>query len=151
MRVHYTDGTDEVFGRLCSELDSNLDELVGGAQQRKEYVQYNTLENIRDVIVIYEEDVPVACASFKHYDKNIAELKRVYVKPAYRGKGISTYLITTIENQAKVKGYHTMVLETGKPLLAAAGLYHKMGYKIIDNYGQYKDMKDSICMEKALL
>ncbi len=44
-----------------------------------------------------------------------------------------------------------MVLETGKPLLAAAGLYHKMGYKIIDNYGQYKDMKDSICMEKALL
>ncbi|MDF2800638.1 MAG: family N-acetyltransferase [Anaerocolumna sp.] len=151
MRVNYTDGKDADFIELCKELDLNLDELVGGAEQRKEYVQYNTLNKIQDVIVIYEEDVPVACAGFKYYDKITAELKRVFVKPEYRGRGISMHLITTIENLAKEKGYSTMVLETGKPLVAATSLYDKLGYKVIGNYGQYKDMLDSICMEKSLV
>ena len=43
-----------------------------------------------------------------------------------------------------------LILESGEPLVAAMALYRKIGYKVIPNYGQYKDMPDSICMRKEL-
>ena len=54
------------------------------------------------------------------------------------------------ENEAKQKGYKYFILESGEPLVAAMGLYRKIGYEVIPNYGQYKDMPDSICMKKKL-
>ncbi len=146
----YTDGRNQDFVELCRQLDDNLDELVGGVEQRKNYVQYNTLESIHDVILFYDDDKPCACASFKHYEEGTAEMKRVFVRQEYRGKGVSKELIQTLEALARDKGYRNMILETGKPLIAATKLYLKMGYKIIENYGQYKNMKLSICMSKEL-
>ena len=54
------------------------------------------------------------------------------------------------EDLARKKGYKYLILESGEPLVAAMALYRKIGYEVIPNYGQYKDMKDSICMRKAL-
>jgi GNAT superfamily N-acetyltransferase len=131
-------------------LDSNLNEIVGGEKQREQYNQYNTLVSIHDVILIYENSIPIACASFKYYEQGIAEMKRVFIKKEYRGQGLSKELINKLEESAKEKGFHKMVLETGKPLIAATGLYLKMGYRTMENYGQYKDMELSICMSKDL-
>ncbi len=55
-----------------------------------------------------------------------------------------------LENVAKEKGYRYLILESGEPLVAAMALYRKIGYKVIPNYGQYKDMPNSICMKKRL-
>ena len=55
-----------------------------------------------------------------------------------------------LENIAREKGYNRLILESGAPLVAAMALYGKIGYKVIPNYGQYKDMPDSICMKKKL-
>lgn len=55
-----------------------------------------------------------------------------------------------LEDKAKKQGYSGFILETGVPLVAAMGLYKKMGYVIIDNCGQYKDMQGSICMQKDI-
>jgi GNAT superfamily N-acetyltransferase len=150
LKCVYTDGRNQDFIELCRQLDENLDELVGGFEQRKNYVQYNTLENIHDVILFYDKDNPCACASFKHYEEDTAEMKRVFVRQEYRGQGISVELIQTLETLAKEKGYRNMILETGKPLVAATKLYLRMGYKVIDNYGQYKNLAESICMNKVL-
>jgi GNAT superfamily N-acetyltransferase len=150
LKCVYTDGRNHDFYELCQLLDSNLDELVGGFEQRKNYVQYNTLENIHDVILFYDDDKPCACASFKYYEEGIAEMKRVFVRQEYRGQGVSKELIQTLEVLARQKGYRNMILETGKPLMAATKLYLRMGYKVIDNYGQYKNMTESICMSKEL-
>lgn len=46
--------------------------------------------------------------------------------------------------------YRYLILESGEPLVAAMALYRQIGYKVIPNYGQYKDMPDSICMKKEL-
>lgn len=54
------------------------------------------------------------------------------------------------KTRAKEIGYNKFVLETGKQLVEANGLYRIIGFKPIPNYGQYKDMPDSICMEKFL-
>jgi len=59
---------------------------VGGEKQRKEYVQYNALEDIHDIILIYDDERPIACAGFKLYDGDIAEVKRVFLTAEYRGK-----------------------------------------------------------------
>ena len=150
MRYIYTDGGNSDFIELCHRLDNFLNELVGGEENRAEYIPYNQLEDIHDVIVAYDNDVPVGSASFKKYDDECAEVKRVFVKQAYRGKGISNKLMELIENVARKQGYQYLILESGEPLVAAMALYRKIGYKVIPNYGQYKDMPGSICMKKKL-
>lgn len=150
MKFEYTDGGNFDFIELCHCLDSFLNELVGGEENRAEYIPYNQLDDIRNVIVAYDDDIPVGCASFKKYDDECAEVKRVFIKQEYRGKGISNKLMVLLENAAKEQGYRYLILESGEPLVAAMALYKKIGYKVIPNYGQYKDMPDSICMKKKL-
>jgi GNAT superfamily N-acetyltransferase len=150
MKIVYTNGKNSDFIELCKMLDDNLNEIVGGEKQREQYVQYNTLEDINDVILIYDDKGPVACASFKFYDEHTAEVKRVFVCKAHRGKGIAKQLMGVLEKRAKDKGYSRLILETGSPLVEAMALYKKTGYQITENYGQYKDMKDSICMQKYI-
>lgn len=150
IRIASTDGENKDFVLLCAMLDDNLDDLVGGRTQRQEYLQYNKLDDIHDVILIYDDSLPIACAAFKYFSQGTAEVKRVFLRKGYRGKGLAEQLMTELEAQAKKQGYTSLVLETGKPLVAAIGLYHKMGYKIIENYGQYKNMPLSVCMQKDL-
>lgn len=150
MRFIYTDGSNKDFIELCHLLDDFLNELVGGEQNRAQYIPYNKLDDIHDVIVGYDGDVPVGCASFKRYDNENAEVKRVFIKSEYRGKGISKALLPMLEDTARKQGYKYFILESGEPLVAAMALYRKLGYKTIPNYGQYIDMPDSICMRKEL-
>lgn len=150
MQLIVTEGTDERFKHLCSKLDDYLNMIVGGEQQRTQYTKYNQLDSIHDVVLIIEDDKAVGCGSFKKYDDQTAELKRVYVSEEYRGKRYGRVILEQLESIAKNKGYKSLILETGRPLEQAKNLYTNMGYKIIDNYGQYVDMKDSICMEKIL-
>ena len=150
MEFIYTDGRNDDFVMLCHKLDEYLNEIIGGEKQRKEYVQYNALEDIHDVILIYDDKRPIACAGFKLYDGDIAEVKRVFLTTEYRGKGISKQLMSALEDKAKRKGYSSLILETGRPLTSAMGLYQKIGYRIVDNYGQYKEMRESICMRKDI-
>lgn len=150
MRFVYTDGNNKDFIELCHMLDNFLNELVGGERNRAQYIPYNKLDDIHDVIVAYDGDVPVGCASFKKYDEENAEVKRVFIKSQYRGMGISKTLMSMLEERARKQGYKYLILESGEPLVAAMALYAKLGYKVIPNYGQYKDMPESICMRKKL-
>ncbi len=150
MDIKYTDGSDKDFVLLCHMLDENLNELAGGEKQREEYHRYNTLEHIRDVFVAYDGEIPAGCASFKFYEEKVAEVKRVFVRQEYRGRGLSRQLMEQVENKAREQGYRSLILETGKPLTAAIGLYSSLGYQVIDNYAQYKCMSLSVCMKKEL-
>lgn len=150
MRFEYTDGYNKDFIVLCHELDKFLNELVGGEENRAEYIQYNKVDDIHDVVIAYENDIPVGSASFKKYDDETAEVKRVFVKKEYRGQGISNELMRMLEQRAREKGFRYFILESGEPLVSAMALYRKIGYKVIPNYGQYVDMKDSVCMKKKL-
>lgn len=150
LKYVYTDGCNDDFIKLSYELDSFLNEIVGGEENRAGYIPYNKLDDIHDVIVAYNADEPIGCAAFKKYDDTSAEVKRVFIKQEYRGRGISHGLMEQLEKAAKKKGYKYFILESGEPLVAAMALYRKIGYVVIPNYGQYKDMPDSICMMKEL-
>ena len=150
MEFIYTNGTDERFIRLCEALDDSLNEIIGGEKQRKQYNAYNTLEDIHDVIIVVHEGIPIACGSFKEYSVRVAEIKRVFVRESYRGKGLGKEIIKKLEEKAKIKGYKKLILETGKPMKSAIHLYKSTNFHVIDNYGQYVHMPQSICMEKIL-
>lgn len=148
--IQYTNGNSQDFIRLCQLLDESLNELVGGEEQRKEYNQYNKLDHIHDVILICENDTPVACGAFKYYEEGVAEVKRVFVRKEFRGQGISKLVMQQLEEKAREQGFDSLILETGKPLTAAIGLYSSLGYQVIDNYGQYKNLSLSVCMLKDI-
>lgn len=143
-------GEDPSFVMLCNKLDHNLDELVGKSFQRTQYDQYNQRDSIHDVIVVYRNGDPIACGAFKLYDEEHAELKRLYIEPSARNIGLGKELVRRLESKAKIKGFKWCILETSKPLEASCHLYKKMGYQVIENYGQYFNMPNSICMERKI-
>jgi len=144
-----TDGEDPDFALLCHYLDEDLDQLVG-AGNRSIYNQYNKRDGIRDAIVVYCQGKPVACGSFKMYDEEHVELKRMFTLLPYRRLGLGGEVVRRLEAKAKIRGYKFCILETGIPLEAACIMYQKAGYKIIPNYGQYADMPNSVCMERKI-
>lgn len=152
MNIEYrkTDGEDPEFVRLCGELEICLDEMVGKVIQRDKYHKYNLRDNIHDVYLAYVDGEAVGCGSYKRYDAENAELKRVFLRKEYRGQGIAKKLLSLIERDAKNAGYRYMILETGELLKESVGLYRHTGYETIPNYGQYADMPESLCMRKVL-
>lgn len=145
-----SDGNDPDFAMLCDRLDQKLDDLVGAKFQRSQYEAYNQKEQIQDVILVYRAGKPVACGGFKLYDEEHAELKRIFVDGSCHGIGLGAELVRRLESKAKIKGYRWCILETSEPLAAACHIYKKAGYQVIPNYGQYRDMPDSICMERKI-
>lgn len=150
MNLVFTNGEDPHFLMLCTQLDEELDQLAGGASKREPYLPLNSLEQMHDVVLAYEQGKAVGCCAFRVYGGETAELKRLFVKPEYRGRGLSKLLVEALEQRARRKGFQKMILETGEPLRAAIGLYCSMGFSKMENYGPYRNLPDSICMKKIL-
>lgn len=148
MEVILTDGNDERFVALYGELDNYLNSIIGREKQVKQYNKYNALTGINDVVLVIENGKAVACGSFKELDSGIAEIKRVFTKENYRNRSCGKTVLQALEKRALDKRYNKLILETGRAFAEAIGMYTSAGYNIIDNYGQYKNISDSICMEK---
>lgn len=150
MHFKYTNGKDEDFVLLCTQLDDSLNEAVGGIQNRMQYLAHNLLHDINDVVVVYDNETPIACGSFKKFDEQAAEIKRVFVNPQYRRQGLAQKCMDMLQTAAKQQGYTALVLETGKELPGAIKLYADLGFYTIPNYGPYVDMAESVCMKKDI-
>ena len=135
------------FQNLVTQLDIDLNSRYGAIQAQ--YNQYNKINSIKNVIVAYNEEIPVGCGCFKKYDDETIEIKRMFVKSENRGFGIANRILTELENWAIQEGYKNSILETGIEQPEANCLYKKLGYSIIENYGQYKGNPNSICMKKS--
>jgi putative acetyltransferase len=93
---------------------------------------------------------PVACGAIRPLRVDVAELKRVYVKDEFRGRGYSKAVVKELERLARERGYNVMRLETGVRQPEAMSLYESLGYHRIPNYGEYRDSSLSVCYEKTL-
>jgi ribosomal protein S18 acetylase RimI-like enzyme len=92
----------------------------------------------------------VACGGFRPLEPGIAEIKRMFVDRAHRGRGYSKAILTTLEQMARESGYETVRLETRPLQMAAIALYEGLGYLRIPNYGIYEGKENCLCYEKAL-
>jgi putative acetyltransferase len=92
----------------------------------------------------------VACGAIKALDIDTAELKRMYVHPAYRGRGIARRILAAMEDLAAGRRHTTLRLETGVHFADAIALYLAAGYRPIPRFGQYQRNVFSRCFEKRL-
>ncbi len=148
MQLIRTTSENPDFQKLVVLLDAVLKVLDG--EEHDFYAQYNKSDTIKNVVVVYENNQPLGCGAFKFYENKTVEIKRMYVLPEQRGKGIAHQILQELENWAKELDFNCCVLETGKKQVEAIGLYQKAGYHIISNYGQYIGMENSICMQKEI-
>jgi len=142
------DSSYEDFKKLVLLLDEELAQRDGA--EHAFYDQFNKIENINNVIVAYAGQQPVAAGAFKKFSPDAVEIKRMFVKPDFRGRGIAFQILQQLENWAAELGYSCCILETGKKQPEAIALYKKSGYKVIPNYGQYKNVSNSVCMQKEI-
>ncbi|MGZ3814021.1 MAG: GNAT family N-acetyltransferase [Mucilaginibacter sp.] len=143
-----TNSSDPDFLQLIILLDKELHDIYGDLQST--YDRYNQMNNLDTVLIAYRDDLPVGCGCFKQIDDTTVEIKRMFVKPAERGKGSASRLLAELEIWAKGSGFSQTILETGKNQQEALSLYKKAGYSITPNYGQYSGMDSSICFAKRL-
>lgn len=143
-----TDSDNADFRKLVTLLDKDL--AVRDGDEHAFYAQFNKIDAIKEVVVAYHNEFPVACGATKPFSENAAEIKRMFVHPDYRKQGIAIKILTELENWAGELGFKECLLETGKKQPEAIALYQKVGYKIIPNYGQYIGVNNSVCMTKPL-
>ncbi len=146
MEIIRTDSSNVDFQVLVKLLDAYLS--IKDGDDHEFYDQFNKITNIGHVVVVYCDGLPVGCGAFKEFTPDKVEIKRMFVQPDHRGQGIAGIILTELEKWAFGVGYKSCILETGKKQYEAIRLYEKSGYKRISNYGQYKDVENSICMEK---
>ena len=102
-------------------------------------------------LLAYLDDMAVGCGAVRRLDEATAELKRMYVAPTVRGRGIGRALVEALEREARLLGVTKVVLETGTRLASAVALYQKMGYTRIPLFGEYLRSPDtSLCFGKSL-
>ncbi|MCG2612900.1 GNAT family N-acetyltransferase [Terrimonas sp. NA20] len=148
VQLKRTNNQDPDFRYLIPLLDQDLRSRYNDLQDT--YDQHNVIVNVDTVIIAYAENKPVGCGCFKQFDDTSVEMKRMYVKPDFRRKGISSSILNELEKWATESGFQKAVLETGNRQEEAIALYEKRGYKIIPNYPPYESIESSICMQKDL-
>ena len=148
LHLKRTDSADPDFQYLVGLLDEDLS--IRDGNEHAFYAPFNTIQNIKNVIVCYHNGTPVACGAFKQYDATKVEIKRMFVLPEFRKQGIALAVLKELESWAAELNYPDCILETGKKQPEAISLYQKAGYKKIKNYGQYENVENSICMTKTI-
>ena len=107
-------------------------------------------------VVGYLDGVAAACGGWRvreagpGFAAGDAELKRMYVVPAWRGRGLSRVLLAELERRAVAAGLRRLVLETGLRQPEAIGLYMSSGYVEIPPFGVYHCARGSRCYAKVL-
>ena len=143
-----TTAGNEHFQLLVKELDHEL--WVELQEDQATYDQFNNVTDIPTAIVAYCQNEPVACGCFKKVDTETVEIKRMFVRKNQRGKGLSKKILSELERWAREQQFTYAVLETSVHFQTAHNLYASAGYEIIDNYGPYVDLPESVCMRKKL-
>lgn len=149
VKIERTDSEHKEFHKLVALLDQELN--VRDGDEYSFYAQYNKLDLIKHVVLAFVNGEAIGCGAFKKYVEDTVEIKRMFVRSEYRGKGFAVEILNELEKWAKRENFAFAVLETGYNQPEAIRLYQKSGYEVIPNYGQYEGIDNSVCMKKRLI
>ncbi|QHI36258.1 hypothetical protein IMCC3317_16170 [Kordia antarctica] len=133
---------------MVKQLDAFL--TIRNGESDDFFSQFNGLENLENVILIYLEEKPIGCGAIKKYDAETVEIKRMYISQKYQGKNLGIVILEALEIWATELGNTRCILETGTMLPEAIRFYEKNNYQRIPNYDQYIGVAESVCFEKWL-
>ena len=143
-----TNSSNQDFQSLVKQLDAYL--AITDGDEHGFYNQFNGIQSLNHVIVAFDNKDAVACGALKEKEGYGLEVKRMFTKANYRGKGIASKVLKELENWAKELKSNQIILETGKRQVEAVKFYQKCNYKIIANYPPYEEMENSVCFSKKL-
>ena len=148
IKIIRTNSENKDFIQLIKELDAYL--KITDEDEHDFYNQFNNTDVLKNIVVIYVDEIAVGCGAIKKFDETSVEVKRMFVSLEKRGSGVAQKMLQELEICAKELGYQKCVLETGVRQVEAVQFYKKCRYQVIPNYGQYQGMENSICFEKQL-
>jgi GNAT superfamily N-acetyltransferase len=147
IKVVYPDDKDLMA--LINDLDEEL--LTRYPKEGIFTLDFNQPKiNTATFVVAYSDNIPVGCGAILPMDRECVELKRFFVRKAYRGKGIASGILLFLESEVKKQDYSIIKLETGPNQPESLHLYKKFGFYEIEKFGEYINSMYSICLEKKL-
>ncbi len=140
---------EDLARALMAELDEELrryypDELIHGLSPEELQTFSGTF------LILWRQGRAIGCGALRPLTSDMAELKRMYIRPAFRGQRLGRSLLEELERRAGAMGVDTLRLETGEHQVEAVRLFESAGYRRIRCYGEYIGNPLSICYEKKL-
>jgi len=134
---------------LITELEAHLEPLYPSESRHGFSVEQLIAERVA-FFVLRADGVPASCGGVKLFGTDYGEIKRMYVRPHFRGAGFARMMLTHLEEYARSRGVALLRLETGIHQREAIGLYERMGFQRIPPFGAYTDDPLSVFYEKRL-
>ena len=135
--------------QLVAELDDVLSPLYA-AESRHGFSVEKLLRDGVAFFVAHVDGEAAACGGILIVGSEYGEVKRMYVRPQFRGLGLARKLLDHLANYSRQQGVLTLRLETGIHQKEAIGLYESYGFQRILPFGPYWDDPVSLCYEKRL-
>jgi GNAT superfamily N-acetyltransferase len=142
------DSTDAA--RMIGELDAELTSRYPPEQNFLDLPAADVSDGHVVFLIVRLDGVAVGCGALRRLSRTSAEIKRMYVSPAARGRGLARRLLAELEARALELGCATLVLETGDGQTEALGLYESAGYSPMPCFGAYAGSPSSVCFKKEL-
>jgi putative acetyltransferase len=136
--------------KLLSELDEALWLHPYPPQSRHAFTVEKLLREQVAFFVARLNREPVACGGLKLFDSEYGEVKRMYVRPAFRGRGLGKAVLNYLADYAQQRKVNILRLETGIYQIEAIGLYESWGFKRRPPFGEYKVDPLSVYFEKQI-
>lgn len=103
------------------------------------------------IFLVAEVDgVPAGCGAWRALPSGAAEIKRVYVEPAFRRRGVARLVVASLEGSAAAAGHPEVVLNSGREQPEALALYADLGYRPVPGYGVYACAPDAVFLGRSL-
>jgi GNAT superfamily N-acetyltransferase len=134
---------------LVAALSSELTARYGGGPASVAHPE-QFLPPYGCFFVVTLDGADVACGGVRRITDDVGEVKRMYVEPSARGRGLSRVVLGELVGFARTAGYRELWLETGLRQPEAMALYESAGFTPIPKYGQYKDEPESRCYSLTL-
>jgi len=134
---------------LIEELDEVLDPLYPSESRHGFSIEKLIQDNVA-FFVVREDGKPAGCGGVKLFGTEYGEVKRMYVRPEFRGAGLGRKMLRHLEDYARKKGVAILRLETGIYQSEAIGLYERFGFERIGPFGEYQEDPNSLFFEKKV-
>jgi|EndMetStandDraft_5_1072996.scaffolds.fasta_scaffold01602_3 putative acetyltransferase len=151
IEIQREDLASPVALRLIRALDAELSRLY--PEQGATHFRLDADEVAPErggFFVAYVNGSPVGCGAVRQLDAETAEIKRMYVDPGMRRRGVGRAVLAALEREAARLGVRTVVLETGARQPEALRLYEATSFSPIPPFGEYVDSPLSICLGKRI-
>lgn len=135
---------------LLAELDAHLGAHPYPPESRH---AFSVDQLVRDGVAFFvasRDGEPAACGGVKLFGAEYGEVKRMYVRPSYRGLGLGKAILERLAQCARERGAGLLRLETGIYQVEAIGLYERYGFRRRPPFGEYREDPMSVYFEKPL-